>query len=246
MIVDSIPCRVIIDPAPSTGAWNMAVDEALLNAAIEEEGSSVRLYQWSEPTVSLGYFQSPAATRDHPLLRELPVIRRLSGGGAILHHHELTYSVTLSASHPLARIPSDLYTNVHKRILNVLAEFGVTGDLRGVADESRGGQFLCFGRGDAFDVVMGQHKVLGSAQRRRKGAILQHGSLILRHSEFTPEFPGICDCAEVSLDPALLSEKIAEAVGALLSSQFRRVELPEAVRAAADGLLPQYCVSQLS
>lgn len=180
MIVDSFPCRVIIDPAPSTGAWNMAVDEALLNAAIEEEGSLVRLYRWSEPTVSLGYFQSLAATRDHPLLRELPVVRRLSGGGAILHHHELTYSVTLSAGHPLARIPREMYTSVHFCVVNVLAEFGVAASLRGAADESRGGRFLCFGRGDAFDVVMGQHKVLGSAQRRRKGAILQHGSLILR------------------------------------------------------------------
>ena len=51
--------------------------------------------------------------------------------------------------------------------------------------------FLCFSRGDARDIVLGQHKVLGSAQRRRRGAVLQHGSLLLALSEFAPEFPGL-------------------------------------------------------
>ena len=213
-------CQVFIDPEPHRGDWNMAADELLLTAAIERGQCSVRLYRWAEPTISLGYFQRledvPA-----PLRRAgLPVVRRLTGGGAILHHHELTYSCAVPAQHPLAHNPKDLYLRVHERAIDVLAGFGVPTQFRGTEDRDRGQEFLCFARGDSFDVVMaGDHKVLGSAQRRRKGSILQHGSLVLHRSDYAPQFPGIEDLAGRTIPTADLSRTLAQALGIQLASK---------------------------
>lgn len=181
-----------IDPA-ATGAANMAADEALLTAAVEYGKCAIRWYQWSEPTISLGYFQTESRELLPVNLRELPVVKRVTGGGAILHHHELTYACAIPAAHPLAMNPSDLYVKVHEQIAAVLATFEITVQLRGDSCYEKNTEFLCFARGDEFDLVCREHKIAGSAQRRRKGAILQHGSLLLRRSEFAPQFPGLFD-----------------------------------------------------
>ncbi|MBI5757176.1 MAG: lipoate--protein ligase family protein [Planctomycetales bacterium] len=210
-------CHVFIDPEPNRGDWNMAIDELLLTAAVERGQCSVRLYRWAEPTISLGYFQRFDDVPTPLRLAELPVVRRLTGGGAILHHHELTYSCAVPAGHPLARNPKDLYLRVHERLIDVLAAFGIHVQFRGDEERDRNREFLCFARGDSFDVVMdGGHKVLGSAQRRRKGSVLQHGSLVLHRSEFAPQFPGIEELALPIIPAAELTKKLAD----VLSSQF--------------------------
>src|SRR5947207_4428455 len=72
----------------------MAADEALLQSALAGK-PSLRLYGWSEPTVSLGYFQPEAVRREDPRLAQLPYVRRPSGGGTLVHHHEVTYALAL-------------------------------------------------------------------------------------------------------------------------------------------------------
>jgi lipoate-protein ligase A len=215
-------CRLIVDLEPASGRWNMAVDEALLESAVAGGPCTVRWYRWDQPTLSLGYFQTLRTARHEPRLAGLPVVHRLTGGGAIIHDQELTYSCVLPAHQALARNARQLYLCVHERIIQVLAGFGFVAALRGDRDAARGGNFLCFDRGDDFDVVMGEHKVLGSAQRRRKGAVLQHGSLLLRRSGLACEFPGIFDCAGKSVPEARLLEQLSHAVGGLFSS---RVEM---------------------
>jgi lipoate-protein ligase A len=210
------PCRVIIDPLPGSGRWNMAVDEALLESAVAGGGGTTRWYRWEEATLSLGYFQPPQDALRDRRFAGLPVVRRLTGGGAIVHQYELTYSCVLPASHPLAGNWRALYTTVHETMVHVLSGLGFNARLRGTADGARRAEFLCFGRGDDFDVIMGGSKVLGSAQRRRKGAVLQHGSLLLRRSEWTCEFPGIFDCAGRVVSEADLTEQLSRAVGALV------------------------------
>ena len=105
----SIPreCRLLIDP-PGAGAWNMAVDEVLLEWSAEQGGCCWRLYRWQEPTLSLGYFQPYDERRRHPASRDCPAVRRLSGGGAILHDAELTYSLVVPSGHPLAQLLENL------------------------------------------------------------------------------------------------------------------------------------------
>jgi lipoate-protein ligase A len=236
-VSDATPCRVIVDDQPASGAWNMAVDEALLESVVAGGPCTVRWYGWDLATLSIGYFQTPDEARRDPRFARLPVVRRLTGGGAIVHHHELTYSCTVPAGHALSGNARQLYFAVHERIIQVLAGFGFTAMLRGSAEARLGKEFLCFGRGDDFDVVMEGRKVLGSAQRRRKGAILQHGSLLLWRSEHATEFAGIFDCAAHAVAVADLREALSRAVGGLFSSQIERSSMSPEEGARATQLM---------
>jgi lipoate-protein ligase A len=194
---DQFPCRVLQD-GPLPGPVNMAVDEALLNAATQGI-ATLRFYQWDTPTVSIGHFQAREGGSIPARFRGLVAVRRLSGGGAILHHRELTYSCALPATHPLTADPGQIYDRVHEAIINVLSQHGIASRMRGkdaFADQS----FLCFSRGDARDIVIGSNKIVGSAQRRRQGAVLQHGSILLSLSPETPEFPGIVELSGVKFE----------------------------------------------
>jgi len=187
-----MPCRILIEPAPQRGSWNMAVDEVLLESALERGECRLRIYQWEEATLSLGYFQDESAGFT-PALAALPKVRRLTGGGAILHHHEWTYSCAVPADHPLAREPHALYERVHEQIITILRRRGVAARRRGADHPRSNAGFLCFGRGDPRDILCGEWKIVGSAQRRRRGAVLQHGSLLLARSPHAAAFPGVLD-----------------------------------------------------
>ncbi len=162
----------------------MARDEALLHRV--GDGSSpptLRLYEWSEPTISLGYFQKYADFEQlAPPAGDMPVVRRQTGGGAILHDRELTYALVLPvAFDPIRDKPTHLYEIAHDALLEVLAANTVTASLNGVSDDSgpTRGPFFCFARRHALDVVIRDEKLAGSAQRRTRNAILQHGSIVI-------------------------------------------------------------------
>lgn len=242
-------CRLIVDEQPCCGSWNMAVDEALLMGAVELAESPekrepicvVRVYRWSEATLSLGYFQDRADLPADSSAATLPHVRRLSGGGAIVHHHEFTYSLTLSAGHPLSAEPVDLYAMVHRQLLRWLATFGIHADLRGkVASKNSVPDvepFLCFSRGDERDIVLDGQKIVGSAQRRRRGAILQHGSLILQGSSFAPHLVGVSDLSAVPINEFSLQDFAAViAKGVAGSSSIVEQSLTVEERASAERL----------
>src|SRR5262245_41971693 len=86
----------VIDCAAGGGAWNMAVDDVLLETMTPRDCAILRFYRWSEPTVTLGYFQHYSHGDLHATSRSCPRIRRTTGGGAIVHDHELTYSFVTS------------------------------------------------------------------------------------------------------------------------------------------------------
>lgn len=201
----------------------MAVDEFLLESAIESGACSVRIYRWREATVSLGHFQSADAIQENPRLAGLPVVRRLTGGGAILHHHEITYSCAIPAGHPAVRNPTDLYGTAHRAIIRVLAESSVPAEMRGSTGAGDESAFLCFSRGDPRDIVLAGHKIVGSAQRRRRGAVLQHGSVLLKASEFASEYPGLVELAGWDGPPADLDGRIAHTLASTLAGS-RSVE----------------------
>ena len=178
--------RIITDP-PLPGALDMATDEAILSAVNDAQSPpTLRFYQWDQPTISLGCFQkiTDFAAQD-PVIAAMPVVRRQTGGGAILHDDELTYSLTLPLNHPIATSDiAALYQLVHDAFIESLSAWGVTATYRGGNDRgnSQRGPFFCFARTHRLDLVIGNDKLLGSAQRRAKNAVLQHGSLILaRH-----------------------------------------------------------------
>lgn len=337
----------------------MAADEALLESAINDGLATVRVYAWSEPTVSLGYFQRADEIAADPQLAGLAAVRRLSGGGAILHHHEITYSLAIPATHPLlcsdrtgnpkrkrgmeyatlqrtlADAPGDdelggigadagaslgegqtgvpltsltsdpspamdrrpmwdasraqegsevgaplpnpsrLYRLAHKVIIHVVAECaggapsdhppgGARRRLNGAAPALRmrgdsalfdrpfsvlhphptsldsrppsANPFLCFGRGDPNDIVLGPHKIVGSAQRRRRGAVLQHGSLLLRRSPHAAEHPGLYDLTGLDLQPERLAEQVGRRLAESLAESWMQGELTDSERKLAEAL----------
>ena len=186
--------RLLADP-PGNAAWNMAVDQALLESVAAGGPPTLRFYGWQQPTLSLGYFQSVDDRASHRDSQSLQVVRRATGGGAIVHDRELTYSIAM----PLPdrrRTVQVLYDQVHQAIRQCLAELQIAAVRFADAGRPTTVQpppFLCFQRRTADDLVVAGYKVVGSAQRRTAGAVLQHGSILLYASRFAPELPGIAD-----------------------------------------------------
>jgi lipoyl(octanoyl) transferase len=179
----------------------MALDEALLDWVADGAATScLRTYGWTTPTLSLGYFQRLTEVQADSRFQSVALVRRLTGGGAIWHHHEVTYSLVVAATHPLARPSTGLYRAVHGAIANALCAAGIAAGRRGAAPEPETGDrnrpLLCFTDTDPEDIVSSGVKIVGSAQRRRGGAVLQHGSLLLARSCRTPELLGVCDVAD--------------------------------------------------
>jgi len=175
--------RLLRDP-PQSGPINMAADEALLlGVGSGQSPPTLRLYEWDPPTISLGYFQPYAEYEAlEPPARDLPVVRRQTGGGAILHDRELTYSLTLPVGHELLNgNPNRLYELAHDALIACLGHLGLRARRGGPTDGSTAarGPFFCFARRHRLDVLVGQDKLAGSAQRRTRHGLLQHGSIIL-------------------------------------------------------------------
>jgi lipoate-protein ligase A len=174
--------HVFRDPALD-GPTNMARDEHVLYSE-RLRPAAVRVYGWSPATISLGYFQRyDELAQLPPELRELAVVRRPTGGGAILHDREVTYCLVIDDSVAAARRPpADLYRLVHECWREAIAAEGTQTEL---APDSlpfpapRGGPFFCFEKPGRTDLIVGGAKLLGSAQRRIPGRVLQHGSLLL-------------------------------------------------------------------
>lgn len=247
-------CLIVDEPA--YGSWNMAVDEALLEAAVAGNDATLRLYQWNEPTLSLGYFQRYDDRQTHAESRECAIVRRQSGGGAILHDHELTYSLTLPPGHPLGRDATALYNAMHQVFITLLVPQLPTktppwqlalndADSRLQPSEE---PFLCFQRRAKGDLILRSsqiaatsletctYKLLGSAQRRHRGAILQHGSFLISRSSAAPELAGWQDLTDVELSIAELSAGMVRQFCGKFGVELAPSELSCAIRTAARGI----------
>lgn len=179
--------RTIITP-PAHGAWNMAVDEAVLETAGRGEcPPTLRLYDWQPACLSLGYAQSIKDV-DLPRLEAngWEVVRRATGGRAILHVDELTYSIVAPLDDPImSGSVLESYQHLAKALLQAVRELGLpvemeensppTGTVKGP---------VCFEVPSAYEIVVGGKKLIGSAQARKKEGVLQHGTFPL-HGDLT-------------------------------------------------------------
>jgi lipoate-protein ligase A len=235
-----LSCHLIVDP-PADGVWNMALDEALLEAAKTDGVATLRFYTWREPTLSLGYFQAHGDRKLHAASLACPSVRRASGGGAILHDGELTYSIALPQSHPASKRPERLYRIFHQSLIDTLGQFAIDATLGDVhIKRAKGEPFLCFQRRTAGDVLLGGHKIAGSAQRRHQRAILQHGSVLLDRSVCAPELPGIRDLAGNRFEIEELRFCWQQRLAAQLELHFIEDLAPSAVEQQAQEFLLKF------
>ena len=197
-------CR-LLPTAVASGAWNMAADDAVLESATAGV-ASFRFYGWREPTLSLGYFQASAQARAYPGLGELAWLRRPSGGAALVHHRELTYALALPAGADWQPSGTSWLFRMHMILQSALADLGV--ETRLCATERKLGDVLCFLHQTPGDLLAGENKVVGSAQRKQRGALLQHGGILLARSPHTPDLPGIAETNGHTLSPADLQAPV--------------------------------------
>jgi lipoate-protein ligase A len=174
--------RLLITP-PTDGATNMAIDEALLHALADGMGRpTLRFYQWVPPCLSLGY-NEPSADVDEAACARLGYtwVRRPTGGRAILHTDELTYSVTAAESEP--RVAGSIVNSYRQLSAGLLAGLRALGadvfqaQTEKVVNPDQGA--ACFDTPSNYEITVDGRKLIGSAQVRRRGVVLQHGALPL-------------------------------------------------------------------
>lgn len=212
----------------------MAVDETLVASCRRRtRGPTLRLYGWNRPAISLGYFQRPDRIVDLDRCREagIPVVKRTTGGRAVYHHHEVTYSVTAPVPHPA--FPPTIrgtYEAIARALEAALTDFGVPAQRReSDSDRSRHGwgSPLCFDATSRNEITIHGKKVIGSAQRRWPTAFLQHGSILLRVDprEAMPWFRGVAGDPDSitglsASRPDLTPEKVCRALVANWQTTF--------------------------
>lgn len=171
-------------------SYNMALDEALLDW--HSEGlipPVIRFYEWEPATVSIGYFQQAARDINLAAVREqgLGFVRRPTGGRAVLHEHELTYSIIVTEDYPnMPATVTEAYRVLSEGLLlgfqnlGMEAYFSVPQTEEQQQDLKKPKSAVCFDAPSWYELVVEGKKVAGSAQTRQKGVILQHGAILLK------------------------------------------------------------------
>jgi lipoyl(octanoyl) transferase len=179
----------LLDSGPADGFTNMAMDEAILEMHAAMGGlSTLRFYTWSPPALSLGYGQPIASDIDFTQCRALgiDVVRRPTGGRAVLHDHEVTYSMVIRADD--SRVTSGVlasYLTMSQALIRGLSYLGIGAELlplrRGAPLPAADASPVCFATPSSYEVAVTGRKIIGSAQRRVHDVIMQHGSVPLSH-----------------------------------------------------------------
>jgi lipoate-protein ligase A len=196
---------------PLDGVENMAVDEALLARARIHDAYVMRVYAWLSPTMSLGRNQRAVGVyrRPHPDAA-ISIVRRLTGGRAVLHHREVTYSVTGPAARGDTLRAS--YEEINQILLAGLRQLGVEASLASSARDGRRfpapGSAPCFELPAPGEIVLGGRKLVGSAQLREDGAFLQHGSILIDDDQGR-----VAELTDVHLPSSAPAATLREALG---------------------------------
>lgn len=209
--MSKIRCRLVPFEV-NTGPIAMAADELLLES-LDSFDLAIRFYTWDRPTVSLGYFQSHSLLVSHPRLASLPWVRRASGGEALVHHHELTYALAASSQITGTKI-TQFQETFHQVIVGAIQSLDVPAPQAPNSEKKMDPTgLLCFLHHTPQDLTLGLSKIVGSAQRKRKGGLLQHGGILLQQSPHTPELPGVLELTGKALEPRALMERIIQSCG---------------------------------
>jgi lipoate-protein ligase A len=176
--------RLILEPHPQDGVLNMATDEALLReVAARHSPPTLRIYAWTPPAMTLGRGQ-PFTDADIAALHAdgVTLLRRATGGTAVFHENELSYTVAVTNDEPrFFDSIVESYRGLSAALLHALEKIGLHNATASAHIEGRGGPRspVCFEIPSDYEITVGQRKLFGSAQMRIKGGILQHGTLPL-------------------------------------------------------------------
>lgn len=219
--------RLIVDP-PARGTWNMAIDEAILRGAVDLGMPTLRFYAWSEPTLSLGYFQKYNDRKQHEASADCVCVRRASGGGAIMHDRELTYSFVAPVRDSRSEETTRWFDRFHETLIKVLAKWQINAHLSGKPHASSQQEpFLCFQRRHEVDVIVDDNKICGSAQRRHQVAVLQHGSVILQQSPCAPELLGLEEITGQKISAEILTDLWKDTLKTTFQSTYIQMPLTD-------------------
>jgi lipoate-protein ligase A len=178
----------VIDTGANDGFHNMAVDEAIMAGVRQGVApATIRFYRWSPPAVTIGYFQHIQREIDLAKCTQMgvDVVRRLTGGRAVLHHREVTYSIACPEADPLAGgTVIQSYLRISRGLLAGVRSLGAPAELVPYGAKKDSSQSAaCFEAPSWYELLVGGKKLLGSAQTRKQGIMLQHGSLPLELDE---------------------------------------------------------------
>ena len=214
-----MPTWRLLQDQPSSAAWNMAADEAMLIGCQSETGRpTLRFYGWNPPAVSIGYFQRLATEIDQEVCRKLgiDIVRRLTGGRAVLHEQELTYSLVVRENEPcIPTTVTESYRFFSRAIMAGLARLGIAAEMKS-PELQRGkprshASAACFDAPSHYEITVAGRKLVGSAQVRREGVLLQHGSILL---SLQPErMAAVLQSAKTDRDEMLALELAEKAIG---------------------------------
>ena len=231
--------RLLITP-PRHGAWNMAADEAILEYIGRGDSlPTLRLYAWDPACLSLGHAQ-PFADVDVQRLksRGWEVVRRLTGGRAILHTDELTYSVIAPLTEP--RVEGSVlesYNRLARALLRAVQSLDVPVEMKeGKADHGGTPNPVCFEVPSTYEITVNGKKLIGSAQARKKEGVLQHGSLPL-----TGDLTRICQALAFEDESARenAAKRLLERATTVESALGRRVGWETAAQAFVEAFEAQ-------
>lgn len=227
-----------VTPA-ADGPTNMAVDEALMRRAGRTREAVFRVYAWSTPTLSIGRNQRARDCYDLAAAAAAGVtfVRRPTGGRALLHHHEITYSATLPLD--TSGEARRAYEFINAVLIGALRQLGVPAALADTSPPVPPGLRPCFDVPSSHEIVVGPRKLVGSAQWRHAGALLQHGSILVRDDQYLinrllrvpePGAPPAAATLEACLERVPAPNEMAEAL---------RPTLADAAGAAVPELHPE-------
>lgn len=175
----------LIPYAINEPAYNMAIDESIFQCYLEGlVPPTLRFYGWDPPTLSLGYFQDLMGEVNLVNLAAggFGLVRRPTGGRAVLHHYELTYSVVAGVKDGLPNNLTESYFYISQAFVAAFQHFGVTAELHQKTTSQELTTGACFESPSWYELKVDRRKMVGSAQLRRNGSFLQHGSILLDFS----------------------------------------------------------------
>jgi lipoyl(octanoyl) transferase len=248
--------NVMIDD-PQPGSLNMAIDEVLLHR--KDNAPVLRLYQWTIPTLSLGMAQQVNRHVNVAYCREngIPVVRRITGGKAVLHDREVTYCLCGPADQsPFCQNLMDTYCEIGNAFCHALKLLNVTAELASRRKTSpQCALSSCFANASPYEILVSGKKLLGSAQKRTRDRVLQHGSLLMeynpddwndvllkRHNGVEEQVTDIKTetMRDVSIDALRMA--ICEGFSIYFGVSFQATQLTEAEKVHAHGLARNtYC-----